>query len=217
MPTLSKYMLPEAQLLWTAPDDLYKKLKDETHRLIQSATASDDFLSYRDSWVCDLTVYNVDKDPLKTRPMCAGSPSYRGLGSERSKNRFRVSKCRSSELNDAYHNELKPWARDSMLLEHFRSYGQLGKVTISILKPGGWWPSHYDFTPNHGIKVNFAISGDPKSVTLVWNNQKKRMHKISMQPGELWFVNVGMKHSAHNWSTFERIHLLLTYQKLNLL
>lgn len=208
----SKYTRPEAIQVGRTSESLANQLKLDVRQLIHRAQQAGDCLSYADSWVADLTEFESALQTPSSSLRWAGSPSYRGVRESRSKERFGVRRCGVDELNDSFHNKTKSWAQDSRLLEYFRSLGQLGKVTLAILKPGGWWPSHYDFGPRHGFKLNYVVETDVGSTTLIWNNRDQKMTRVHMQSGELWWINVGMRHSAHNWGEKDRIHVLLTYR-----
>jgi hypothetical protein len=209
---LKKYDLPEASLLGRIPPGRLVEFQAEAVRLSERARQAGELLSYSDSWACDLTLINQELAALAVEKRWAGTPSYRGVRDSSQARRFRVQRCRAEDMNDAFHDRLKPWAQDSSLHAYFSRISGLSKMTLATLKPSGWWPSHFDFNSGHGVKVNLVLSSNPDCRTLIWNGRAGRLERVNMQPGEVWYLNVGMRHAAHNWGSSDRTHLLMTFR-----
>ncbi len=111
---------------------------------------------------------------------------------------------------DINFNEVHSWAKDSEIVKFCQSLGEAAKITISCLRPGGFWGSHFDFDTKHGIRLNIPIFTNEKAISFAWNSQSQLLEKINMKEGEIWFVNPGKKHGAVNRGNSDRIYILVT-------
>jgi hypothetical protein len=207
----------EASFLGSLSSTRLHSFISEAQNLKLRAMNNGDLNLYSDSWSCDLTDFNesIFDQKHQVNSKWAATPSYRSLRDSNQVKRLVPQVCSINELNDAFHNTRKPWAQSSQIIDFFSSFGELGKVTLATLMPGGWWPSHHDFTPEHGIKINIPLTTSVLSPTLVFNKKNSNFCSITMKPGEIWRLNVRHRHSAHNWSQEERIYILLTYRSID--
>jgi hypothetical protein len=212
---VNKYLLHEIREIEALTPTQLQIFSDEAISLKKVAQEFDSLVDYKDSWIIDLTEFTPEvaqKEPFSW----AGSPNNRACNDRKKQSSLAVRRLFTPEENDMNYSKLKSWVPHLGMIEKMRLFGDLRKITLSCLKPGGWWPSHYDFSCSNGYKLNMILSTNSDAKTLVWNQKKKKMTCQNLPEGGIYFINVGMKHTAHNWGHTPRIHLLGSYARLNL-
>ena len=205
---IHKYALPELLKLENVASNTLSEFTNEVNSLKSVSAENKCLMKYSDSWVIDLTELDENYSISKK---WAGSASCRANINSNKTNRFQVKRFSDSIDNYICHSKLKQWVPELKFIEYMKKFGDLRKVSIAALMPGGWWPAHYDFSSKNGYKLNLCISSNINCSTIVFNSQKKEFFTANLKPGDIYYVNVGMKHAAHNWGTSERIHILCTY------
>lgn len=195
------------------PTDQCRRFCEQVQLLYDLAIANRSLVRYADSWIVDLTF--PSKTSHTTETAWAGSPSNRASNQRQTTNHLAVRRLSEPGDNDMSHSELKSWVPQLEIIQYMKSFGDVRKMTVSCLEAGGWWPSHYDFSHKNGHKLNLVVSSNPLATTLVWNSQQKKLNRRNLEAGEIWHINVGMKHSAHNWGDTPRVHFLASYKTLN--
>lgn len=81
---------------------------------------------------------------------------------------------------------------------------EVGRAMIVGLNAHGTVDPHIDEGKyaDHFQRYHICLRGGPKSTLTVGGKT------ASMKPGELWWFNHKMEHSAHNGEDFERIHII---------
>lgn len=204
----SKYELPEVSLVDRLEAHTLSLFEIEVEKVVEAGRTNGAVNNYSDSWVLDLTT--VDEKKLDFKKW-VGSASCRADSNAPLRNRFQVKRYSEPMLNDISYSVLKDWVPKVSFLDYMKGFGQLRKVSIAALDPEGWWPAHYDFSNKNGYKLNLCISSNPDCKTVVFNSRRRKFEVVNMEPGGIYFVNVGMKHFACNWGKTSRVHVLCTY------
>ncbi len=91
---------------------------------------------------------------------------------------------------------------------HMIGATEWGRVMVVKMKPGGRIDQHWDggAYAHHFDRFHLCLQGDEG------NRFTCDGATVAMLPGELWWFNHQLPHSAHNDSPNERIHLIIDAQ-----
>jgi Aspartyl/Asparaginyl beta-hydroxylase len=115
----------------------------------------------------------------------------------------------------------KPWESMKRLLAQARKAimaeelarrflsGTMGRAMISRLDAGSSIFWHTDDGPYHERHIRFHLPLVTNPGCLMYS-QSESLH---MPAGSLWFFNNRVRHSAANWGTLPRLHLILEMRK----
>lgn len=210
---LTKYDIPNHLKLNI--DVPVEELRADFQRIKQLAMGTADFVSYTDSYVIDLTYLDASVDLEFDTPF-AGSGTNRANANAQC-NRLDIGKQTDPKENDKNHNRVKYYAEDSFTINWLRSLGDVAKVTYATLKPGGWWPTHYDFQVTNACKINIPLYTNEDAVSLSWNQREKKLHTLHIPVGDVYLTNTGFKHTGFNWGDTERTFILVTFKDQDIL
>lgn len=195
-----------------------KFLQEEYLSLRNISCDKHDLFQGRGCSILDLTYVDPHKIKVTRKIQFAGTSTQRAvshflpqLRKKEDIRRLQVSRQRDPLADDCNHNSIKEAYRHSHLFEWIASIGPYAKVTFSTLHAHSWWPSHYDFSADHALKLNIPIFTNDEAVSVSWNQREKKLHKVYMKEGECWWLQSAFKHTAFNWGKSERTFLLITF------
>ncbi len=190
----------------------------ECERIFQERSSHSDFIAYDYSGFIDLTEIDREKEvDDKTWVGVNKQWLVNQNGGQYLMNRLEYSKQKDPYINDRNHNSVKTWAQDSHLVKVAGSLGEFSRITLSWLDPSGWWPAHYDYDTTNAIKIHIPLTSNNDCWNCSWHPQEKRLVKVQMGVGEVWFLNPGFKHMAKNWGQSGRIHLVISLRSQEIL
>ena len=127
---------------------------------------------------------------------------------------MKVKKVVDAQEDDLSHRLVDEIDSFNNLFSEFSKLGSLKRMSFAVLRPGGWWPAHFDFGIYHAKKLNFVLTTNDGCVTCFWSSKEKILKEFKPSPNRLYLLNTALKHTAINWGNLDRVHLLLTYKEL---
>jgi quercetin dioxygenase-like cupin family protein len=101
-----------------------------------------------------------------------------------------------------------PYAMNGVVADVLRCLpGELLQVRLIRLGVGGSIRPHIDHGFRSTARIHFVIESDP---AVVFTIDGTRLH---MKLGELWCLNVGLRHSVRNGSHGPRVHLVIDVRR----
>lgn len=191
-----------------------ENLRNDFKSIKEKTIGTNDFVNYIDSYVIDLTY--LDPEKLEFTKPFAGSGTNRANVSAQC-NRLDIGKQTDPIENDKNHSRLKDFAKDTFTVNWLKSLGNVAKITYATLRPGGWWPAHYDFNVDNACKINIPLYTNDDAVSLAWDQKESKLHKTNIKLGEVYLTNTGYKHSGFNWGDTERTFILVTFKDQEIL
>ena len=124
-------------------------------------------------------------------------------------NRVYRKKIPKSRLDERHYNKIKDWVKGTYLEEVITSFkGETTRARIAIMEPGAYVAPHIDYNTDYSIRFHIPITTNKDSGFFCERDGKKIYQ--TMEPGSVWFLNQGLKHSAWNKGTTARSHIIVS-------
>jgi|TARA_Y100000816_G_scaffold129288_1_gene91106 hypothetical protein len=154
--------------------------------------------------------YEVNGSPYKQIGLTEYNPDM--------ENRVYDKKIPKSRLDERHYNKVKDWVKGTYIEEVLNSFkAEHTRARIAIMDPGAFIGDHIDYNTDYSVRYHIPLTTNEGCGFHVIDRQGVK-HEQTMAPGECWFLNQGLKHSAWNKGKTPRAHIIisvLTQEDLN--
>ena len=84
------------------------------------------------------------------------------------------------------------------------------RARIAVMDPGAYIGDHIDYNTDYSVRYHIPLTtNDDCGFHVI--DRKGVKHEQKMLPGECWFLNQGLKHSAWNKGKTTRAHIIISF------
>jgi len=145
--------------------------------------------------------YHVSGSPYKQIALTEYNPEM--------ENRVYEKKIPKSRLDERHYNKIKYWVRGTYLEEVITSFkSETTRARIAIMDPGAFIAEHIDYNTDYSVRYHIPVTtNNDCGFYCVVDGQKVYQ---TMEPGSVWFLNQGLRHSAWNKGKTVRSHIIVS-------
>ena len=145
--------------------------------------------------------YHVSGSPYKQIALTEYNPDM--------EDRIYEKKIPKSRLDERHYNKIKDWVRGTYLEEVINSFkSETTRARIAIMDPGAFIAEHIDYNTDYSVRYHIPIVTNKDCGFYCLVNGEK-IHQ-TMEPGSVWFLNQGLRHSAWNKGKTVRSHIIVS-------
>ena len=145
--------------------------------------------------------YVVDQSPYKQIAFTAYNPDE--------ENRVYEKKMPKSRLDERHYNKIKDWVKGTYIEEVINSFkGETHRARVAIMEPGCLINPHIDYNTDYSVRYHIPLTTNKDCGFFVIKDGEKIYQQ--MKPGEVWFLNQGLRHSAWNKGNTSRSHIIIS-------
>lgn len=124
-------------------------------------------------------------------------------------NRIYDKKIPKSRLDERHYNKIKDWVKGTYIEEVINSFkGETHRARVAIMEPGFNIKPHIDYNTDYSVRYHIPLTTN-KDCGFFAEKNGERIYQ-HMQPGEVWFLNQGLRHSAWNKGKTPRSHIIIS-------
>lgn len=121
------------------------------------------------------------------------------------------------ELNEDYdplidernYTEIVPEIANSYLREFLSKFkARVTRVRFAVLRSQEGLKPHIDTVPNYSLRVHIPIQTNPYALNFGVDS-KRGLLSMNMKTAEVYAINAGIVHWAHNFGNEDRVHLVV--------
>jgi hypothetical protein len=145
--------------------------------------------------------YHVSGSPYKQIALTEYNPDM--------EDRIYEKKIPKSRLDERHYNKIKDWVKGTYLEEVINSFkSETTRARIAIMDPGAFIAEHIDYNTDYSVRYHIPIvTNKDCGFYCVVDGQKVYQ---TMEPGSVWFLNQGLRHSAWNKGKTVRSHIIVS-------
>jgi hypothetical protein len=118
-------------------------------------------------------------------------------------------KIPKSRLDERHYNKIKDWVKGTYLEEVIKSFkGETTRARIAIMEPGAYVAPHIDYNTDYSIRFHIPITTN-EDCGFFCERDGEKIYQ-TMEPGSVYFLNNGLKHSAWNKGKTPRSHIIIS-------
>ena len=146
--------------------------------------------------------YVVDQSPYKQIAFTAYNPDE--------ENRVYEKKMPKSRLDERHYNKIKDWVKGTYIEEVINSFkGETHRARVAIMEPGCLINPHIDYNTDYSVRYHIPLTTNKDCGFYVVGLDGEKVYQ-QMKPGEVWFLNQGLRHSAWNKGKTSRSHIIIS-------
>lgn len=146
--------------------------------------------------------YEVNGSPYKQIALTKYNPDM--------EDRVYDKKIPKNRLDERHYNKVVDWIRGTYLEEVINSFkAEHSRVRIAIMEPGAYVAEHMDYNTDYSVRYHIPLTTNKDCGFYVIDKDDNKVFQ-TMAPGECWFLNQGLRHSAWNKGTTPRSHIILS-------
>lgn len=147
--------------------------------------------------------YEVTGSPYKQIALTEYNPEM--------ENREYEKKIPKSRLDERHYNKIVDWAKGTYLEEVLNTFqAEHTRARIAVMDPGAYVGEHIDYNTNYSVRYHIPITTNKDCGFYVIDKDGEK-HYQTMTPGECWFLNQGLRHSAWNKGKTPRAHIIVSF------
>ena len=101
------------------------------------------------------------------------------------------------------------WVKGTYIEEVINSFkGETHRARVAIMEPGCLIKPHIDYNTDYSVRYHIPLTTNKDCGFFVIKDGEK-IHQ-QMKPGEVWFLNQGLRHSAWNKGKTSRSHIIIS-------
>ena len=114
-------------------------------------------------------------------------------------------------LDERHYNKVKDWVKGTYIEEVLNSFkAEHTRAWIAVMDPGAFIGDHIDYNTDYSVRYHIPLTtNEDCGFHVIDKNGVK--HEQSMLPGECWFLNQGLRHSAWNKGKTTRAHIIISF------
>jgi hypothetical protein len=125
-------------------------------------------------------------------------------------NREYDKKIPKSRLDERHYNKVVNWIKGTYIEEVLSSFkSEHTRARIAIMEPGAFVGEHIDYNTDYSVRYHIPLSTNRDCGFYVVDKHGNKIFQ-TMAPGECWFLNQGMRHSAWNKGLTSRAHIIIS-------
>ena len=145
--------------------------------------------------------YHVSGSPYKQIALTEYNPDM--------ENRVYEKKIPKSRLDERHYNKIKEWVKGTYLEQVITSFkSETTRARIAIMDPGAFIAEHIDYNTDYSVRYHIPITTNNDCGFYCLVNGEKVYQ--TMEPGSVWFLNQGLRHSAWNKGKTVRSHIIVS-------
>ena len=126
-------------------------------------------------------------------------------------NRIYEKKIPKSRLDERHYNKVVDWVKGTYIEEILKGFkAEHTRARIAIMDPGAYVGEHIDYNTDYSIRYHIPITTNENCGFYV-KDKSGIKHEQKMLPGECWFLNQGLRHSAWNKGKTSRSHIIISF------
>jgi len=147
--------------------------------------------------------YEVNGSPYKQIALTEYNPDM--------EDRVYDKKIPKGRLDERHYNKVKDWVKGTYIEEVLKSFrAEHTRARIAVMDPGAFIGDHIDYNTDYSVRYHIPLTtNEDCGFHVIDRNGIK--HQQKMAPGECWFLNQGLKHSAWNKGKTTRAHIIISF------
>lgn len=126
-------------------------------------------------------------------------------------NRVYDKKIPKSRLDERHYNKIVDWAKGTYIEEVLNTFkAEHTRARIAVMDPGAFVGEHIDYNTDYSVRYHIPLTTNSDCGFYVVDKSGTK-HYQTMQPGEVWFLNQGLRHSAWNKGKTPRSHIIISF------
>ncbi len=120
-------------------------------------------------------------------------------------------KIPKSRLDERHYNKIKDWVKGTYIEEVLKSFkAEHTRARIAVMDPGAYVGEHIDYNTDYSVRYHIPLTTN-EGCGFYAIDKDGTKHEQTMQPGECWFLNQGLRHSAWNKGKSPRAHIIISF------
>ncbi len=146
--------------------------------------------------------YQVNGSPYKQIALTQYNPEM--------EDRVYDKKIPKTRLDERHYNKVKDWVKGTYLEEVLTSFkAEFTRARIAVMNPGAFVSEHIDYNTDYSVRYHIPITTN-KDCGFYAVKDGEKVYQ-TMEPGSVWFLNQGLRHSAWNKGTTSRSHIIISF------
>lgn len=118
-------------------------------------------------------------------------------------------KLPKSRLDERHYNKIRDWVKGTYIEEVINSFkGETHRARVAVMEPGCYIKPHIDYNTDYSVRYHIPLTTN-KDCGFSVEKDGETIYQ-HMAPGEVWFLNQGLKHSAWNKGNTTRSHIIIS-------
>jgi hypothetical protein len=147
--------------------------------------------------------YEVNGSPYKQIALTEYNPE--------SENRVYDKKIPKSRLDERHYNKPVDWIRNTYIEEVLNAFkAEHTRARVAVMDAGAHVGEHIDYNTDYSVRYHIPLTTNKDCGFYVVDKEGEK-HYQTMKPGECWFLNQGLRHSAWNKGATPRSHIIISF------
>jgi hypothetical protein len=130
---------------------------------------------------------------------------------EQMEDRVYDKKIPKSRLDERHYNKVKDWVKGTYIEEVLNSFkAEHTRARIAVMDPGAYVGEHIDYNTDYSVRYHIPLTTNEGCGFYAIDKDGVK-HEQTMKPGECWFLNQGLRHSAWNKGKTPRAHIIISF------
>jgi hypothetical protein len=126
-------------------------------------------------------------------------------------NRIYDKKIPKSRLDERHYNKPVDWIKNTYIEEVLNSFkAEHTRARVAVMDAGAYVGEHIDYNTDYSVRYHIPLTTNKDCGFYVIDKNGKK-HYQTMLPGECWFLNQGLRHSAWNKGHTPRSHIIISF------
>ena len=122
---------------------------------------------------------------------------------------YKINKKVKKRIKAKYH-KIKDWVKGTYIEEVINSFkGETHRARVAIMEPGCLINPHIDYNTDYSVRYHIPLTTNKDCGFYVVGLDGEKVYQ-QMKPGEVWFLNQGLRHSAWNKGKTSRSHIIIS-------